>query len=126
MVASRTEMLGKPSSSWVMARSRPYSATASTNQSRWPVISVMMRPRTAGPSRIVVTRVWTRPIGVGHIRRSPLRELLGSADPPDRLDRPPRQMDLHPEARREAADLDPLGSGTVAHEAARDVLQPGD
>src|SRR5215210_4681248 len=102
---------------------RRYTPTR-TIQSRWPVISVMIRPRTAGPNRIVVTRVWTLPVGVGHMSGLPLRELLGLADSADRLDRPARQADLHRKSCREAAHLQPLGTRAVADEAARDVFEP--
>src|SRR3954451_6741261 len=86
----------------------------STSQSQWPETSEKIKPISAGPSRMIDTRVWMRPMTVGHISvRSPLRELLGLTDLADRLRRLVRQRQLHPEARRERAPLDVLGADAV-------------
>src|SRR5205085_7894979 len=98
-----------------------------TSQSQWPETSEKMRPMTAGPRTMIDTRVWMRPMTVGHISvSSPLRELLGLADLADRLGRLVGQGELHPEARPERAALDVLRSHAVAHEAAALVLEARD
>src|SRR3954467_11598990 len=99
----------------------------STSQSRWPETSVKIRPMRAGPSTMIETRVWMRPMTVGHIvGSSPLRELLRLADVADRLGRLVRDRELQPEALPEPEALHVLRSHAVAHEAAGLVLEPGD
>src|SRR5215212_6798893 len=93
-----------------------------TTQPASPVISEMIAPRIAG-STSVATRVWMRPIGVGHIQGL-LGELLRFADLLERLRGRAGQLQLHGEAAREGALAEPLRANAVADEAPRDVLEP--
>src|SRR5437764_14493516 len=88
-----------------------------------PVAIDRIVPSTAGRKRIE-TRVWMRPIGVGHMVGS--RELFCFLDLADGLRRLVREAQLHREARREAAPRRRLGAAAVARDATREVREASD